>query len=411
MVIAISCSNNSGPNNPCSADPATPASTAPTGSNYMQITVNGSLCTLGSSVNYPNEPCASVTICNPSAPSSCQTISNILVDTGSFGLRLFSSVVTLPLAAEMNSGATVADCVVFGDGSSEWGSVVLANVVLGGQTATNVPIQLIDPNFGTPPGACSSSQGIPDTSPQEAGFNGILGVGNLAQDCGPDCDAAHGDGQYFNCTGSTCIGTNTMVTQQVTNPVSMLPSLYNNGIVMQFPQISDSCGVASATGYLILGVGTMPNNTPPAGVTTFPGDITTGWIQAVFPAYANSPIQSFIDSGSSSFFFPPNSLAGDCSSDGGAYDGLFCPGSLISVPGTLYGATGSTPNLAVSVQMNNGYDLLNSGNSVFMDLGAISGTSPAFFDLGLPFFFGRTIYFGIEGATTPVLGAGPYFAY
>jgi hypothetical protein len=41
--------------------------------------------------------------------------------------------------------------------------------------------------------------------------------------------------------------------------------------------------------------------------------------------------------------------------------------------------------------------LFNTNNAAFNDLGGDSGTSPAndFFDFGLPFFFGRSVYIGM----------------
>jgi hypothetical protein len=53
--------------------------------NVIPITVNGSLCSANS---YLNKPCVSVTVCTPGT-STCQTISDILLDTGSYGLRIF----------------------------------------------------------------------------------------------------------------------------------------------------------------------------------------------------------------------------------------------------------------------------------------------------------------------------------
>jgi hypothetical protein len=50
--------------------------------------------------------------------------------------------------------------------------------------------------------------------------------------------------------------------------------------------------------------------------------------------------------------------------------------------------------------------------SVFDDIGGpgVDPTLGPIFDFGLPFFFGKTVYTGIEGQTTPG-GTGPYFAY
>src|ERR1700687_2414070 len=66
------------------------------GSNVLSITVNGSLCSASTSAGYPNKPCVSVTICKPGT-STCQTIDDILLDTGSFGLRIFKQVLAVSL--------------------------------------------------------------------------------------------------------------------------------------------------------------------------------------------------------------------------------------------------------------------------------------------------------------------------
>ena len=54
--------------------------------------------------------------------------------------------------------------------------------------------------------------------------------------------------------------------------------------------------------------------------------------------------------------------------------------------------------------------LYGSGKAAFDDL-AITAFGPGgYFDWGLSFFYGRTIFTAINGATTPG-GPGPYFAY
>ncbi len=59
--------------------------------NVLPVVVNG-----GPTNNALNQLFASVTVCVPGT-SNCQTISGILVDTGSVGLRVLSSALTLPL--------------------------------------------------------------------------------------------------------------------------------------------------------------------------------------------------------------------------------------------------------------------------------------------------------------------------
>ena len=120
-----------------------------TGNNVLSITVNGSLCSPVTSASYPNKPCVSVTVCNPGGSSTCQTIDDILLDTGSFGLRIFKSILGPAMAfTQVASGSgSLAECAQFGDGSSLWGPVQLAGVTLASEPTVTVPIQLIDSTF------------------------------------------------------------------------------------------------------------------------------------------------------------------------------------------------------------------------------------------------------------------------
>ena len=88
------------------------------------------------------------------------------------------------------------ECVQFGDTSYAWGPVLFADVVIGGETATSVPIQVIgDTTFTVPAASCLTLGPGPSLDTVAAlGANGILGVGNAIQDCGPNCAA----GQTFS---------------------------------------------------------------------------------------------------------------------------------------------------------------------------------------------------------------------
>ena len=74
--------------------------------NVIPITVNGALCSANS---YLNKPCVSVTVCTPGT-STCQTIDDILLDTGSYGLRIFKQALTVSLPQV--TGAAGLDCRV-----------------------------------------------------------------------------------------------------------------------------------------------------------------------------------------------------------------------------------------------------------------------------------------------------------
>ena len=362
--------------------------------NVVPITVNGSLCSSGS---YQNKPCVSVTVCTPGT-SNCQTVSDILLDTGSYGLRIFQQALSVPLTQVTVASGALAECVTYADGSSDWGPVQTASVVLGNEPGVQLPIQVINAGFATPTRACSNA----DTSPSVAGLNGILGVGPFPQDCGTLCSSSARNGFYSACVGSTCSGTAVPLASQVQNPVALLPR-DNNGILVQLPSIPLG-GVPSVNGSLILGIGTQSNNAP-AGAVAYPTDNSADLTTAFNGQTLSS---SFIDSGSNGLYFPaPASLLPDC---GGQSTGFYCPASTLSLSATNTGAFGS-PSGTVAFQIGNYNSLVASGNGVFRELGGGSNVGGSnSFDWGLPFFFGRNVFVGLEGASSS-LGSGPYFAY
>jgi len=88
-----------------------------------------------------NELCASVTICQPGT-NNCQTISDVLVDVGSVGLRVFGSRLSVPLTQTVDAqGRALGECTFFADGSTSWGAVQIADVVLGGAPAVHVRLR------------------------------------------------------------------------------------------------------------------------------------------------------------------------------------------------------------------------------------------------------------------------------
>jgi hypothetical protein len=181
-----------------SSSDTTTVSSSISGPNVLEVTVDGSQC--DPSDYYVNEPCTSVTICSPST-GACQTISNILVDTGSFGLRIFSSAISVPLDQVTDgSGKSIAECATFGSATT-WGPVQKANLSLASEGSIEVPIQVIDSSYAT-----SVNCGSPETAPSSAGFNGILGVGLLQYDCGDTCADYASNDMYYSCTGSSCNG-------------------------------------------------------------------------------------------------------------------------------------------------------------------------------------------------------------
>jgi hypothetical protein len=359
----------------------------------MSVTVNGSNCSPNS---YVNKPCVSVQICTTDN-QHCQTINDILLDTGSFGLRLFNSVVTIPLTPITNGGAILAECVQFGDGSSDWGTVDMANVVLGNEAPVSVPIQVINSSIGTRPTQCSHS----DSVPSDAGFNGILGVGFYPYDCGTSnngCVSNAANKFYYSCTGSSCVGTTVSLANQVKNPIPFL-SQDNNGAILSLPSISQN-GAAFANGYLIMGIGTQSNNQP-SGVSTFTADASHGEFTT---SYNGQSYNSFIDSGSNALYFDDASIP-DCSRYNSSMTAFYCPNSSLSQSAITIGINNNQQSVPFSVE--NVETLLQGGGAVFNN---VTGKGGGIFDWGLPFYLGRNVYQGFHGKSSS-LGSDNYWAY
>jgi len=385
LGLGISCGGGGGSSSSGGGGAAPPASTA---NNVLLVTVNGSLC---SNNSFLNKGCVSVTVCTPGT-TTCQTINDIFLDTGSFGLRIFKQVLNVPLTQVDIGSGSLAECIQYADGTADWGPVQMASVILGNEPAVEVPIQVIDSTFGTVPSQC----GTPDTSPSDVGYNGILGVGLFVHDCGSGCASSASNGIYYSCNGKNCTGAAVPLGSQVQNPVALLP-VDNNGVIVQLPSVPAG-GSPSVDGSLVLGIGTRSNNMA-SGVTAYTAN-QFGEFSTTFNGVSYS---GFIDSGSNGLFFF-TTLLPNCPAPN---SGWFCPSSTASLSATNTGASGS-PSGVVSFQIANLESLLNSPNNVFSDIG---GSSPDLsFDWGLPFFLGRNIVVGFEGRGSS-LGTGPYWAY
>ncbi len=353
---------------------------------------------------YTNGLFASVTVCVPGS-SNCQTINNVLVDTGSYGLRLLGSQFSLPLTQSKDSnGDPVDECEAFVS-SYNWGPVAVADVQLAGEKASNVPIQVMGGFSGVAPpavpSACSSG-GLTEADTQAAlGANGVLGIGVFQHDCGAACapGATSTPAVYFGCPTSGCSAILLPQQDQVQNPVSLFAQ-DNNGAIVELPQIAAS-GALSVNGSVIFGINTQSDNALPSSVTILEAD-TTG---SFATTYNNTNYGgSVLDTGSNANFFLDSTVTGlpDCTTA----TGFSCPASTTAETATNYSPVG-TGSVTSNWNVANAEQLFTSNNYAFNDL---AGPNPGAFDFGLSFFFGRNIYFGINGTSTGTV-AGPFYAY
>jgi hypothetical protein len=349
-----------------------------------------------------------VTICVPGT-STCQSIDHVLVDTGSTGLRLVSAniALTLPFVTD-SANNPIGNCIQYADTTYQWGPLVKVDVKMAGEVASSVPIQIAGAsNFAAVPPSCSAG-GTPAQTVLELGANGILGVGLFRQDCGPACASSSSPPAiYFTCPSSGCTPTSVALTGQLQNPVWMFPQ-DNNGFAIILPQVGAS-GAVSVTGSMIFGIGTQSNN----GLGSAQAqavDVNTGNFTTTFNGVPYTT--SYIDSGSSGLFFLDSTTTGlpNCASSSDAA-GLYCPTSPTSftaiTSGRSPGGSGATVSANIAFSIANGVSLIDSPGTAFNNLG---GPAPGVFDWGLPFFFGRTVFVGIESQTSPA-GSGPYWAY
>jgi len=389
--LLSACGGGGGGSSSSSPSVSTPPPAA--ASNVQPVSVN-----LGPEGNYVNGLFTSVTLCIPGT-SSCQTVNDILVDTGSFGLRILASALTLGLPGQTDAGGnSIGECAQFVK-SFTWGPVETANVQMAGESAPSVPVQVIGPStFPGPPANCPN--GLPPADTVSAlGANGILGIGVFVQDC-PACasSGSSNPGFYYSCPSSGCVITTESPQDQVQNPVASF-SKDNNGVLIQLPAVGAQ-GASTASGSLIFGIGTQSDNGLGAAqvyTTDGLGNFTT-----IFEGTSYS--SSFIDSGSNGLFFLSSGATGITQCTGGDAD-FYCPSNTVSLGAQNVGQNGTSGTVAFSIA--NAQKLFSTGNAAYSDLG---GPNPGVFDWGAPFFFGRNVFVAINGAQTPA-GAGPYWAY
>jgi Protein of unknown function (DUF3443) len=201
-----------------------------------------------------------VTVCAPGT-STCQTIENIQLDTGSYGLRLASDAAAqIAGALKINTasnGGQLAQCTRFADGFT-WGTVRTADIKVGGETASSVPVQIIGDLAASTIPATNCVNGKAQNTSEALSANGILGIGMMAADCGALCVSA-ATSTYYSCpSGKNCATTGVPIASQVTNPVTKF-AVNNNGVILQLPPLT--APAPSATGTLVFGIGTQSNNT------------------------------------------------------------------------------------------------------------------------------------------------------
>ena len=380
-----------------------------------------------------NRPFVSVKICEPGT-TTCQTIDHIVVDTGSMGLRILSSAVSLSLPEYNDTFSASPSNTVIGEcyplvGGYMWGTLRTATVQMGGEvTASPVPIQVInDIAVAAAPSGCTAI-GANMGSLAAIKANGILGVGYFKQDCGTKCESVSNN-VYFTCTDSTnpntCSSPGIPATNQVPNPVTMFGLngsgvSDNNGVTVSLPAV-DLTGANNLTGTLTFGINSQPNNQL-GSVQVFTVDNPTGLLPTQFNG--QTLCNSAIDTGSNNLNFPQGSTGMGNTFDTPSLCGdntFYCPasGTYPSFSATIVGLN------STSVQVD--FYVTDPGplsGTAFNDIAAKLNTFAATpipgctgsnqtagsFIWGLPFFFGRDVSVVFDGETVDS-NTGPFIAF
>jgi hypothetical protein len=368
---------------------------------------------------YPNGAFTSLTLCKPGSTTACQNIAGILVDTGSYGLRILQSQIPqLKLTQLMDGNANILeDCYAFPDGSFLWGPVSLADIYIAGEFASAAPIQVISNIVHeTVPDGCSNG-GNNQNTPQLLGVNGILGVGPEPNDCtiaGVNyCDGssqAVPPNVYYACPTTGCLSSDSPVivpaTRQVANPVALFNADFN-GVILQLPPVTAS--EPGLQGTMTFGINTEGNNGL-GSATIFTLDASDHFT-TIFNGQTLT--KSFINSGANALFFPDTLPT--CTSNAQ----FFCPASLTNLSATIQGASQGTGEVDFSVENADTlfsdfpnyavFDTLAGPQGTFNS--CIGGNASCVFEWGFPFFYGRSVYTAIDGQSVPGAPPTPWVAY
>ncbi|WP_186310676.1 DUF3443 domain-containing protein [Paraburkholderia sp. BCC1886] len=351
---------------------------------------------------------ASIKVCVPgsAAPGQCVTVDNMLIDTGSTGVRIAARAIPTiaPLLLtqagaldDATGAAPIAECMLFASGFT-WGSVKRADITIGSKTASNIPIQLMaDGAFATPTD-CMQHGGADLSTVESLGGNGIIGIDHFTGDSRDALTTAIPANYYYCPSQNNCISTRMLAAKEVTNPVAAFAT-DNNGTVIRLPALPAG-GQAAVTGQLIFGVGTQRNNTLPASATVLAVDdygmFTTQYKGQVFN-------RSAIDSGTNAYAFPDSAIP--------KLGSWYTPATPLTLSATMESNTAASAPLQMPLRVANAGGLMATGYAAFDNIGMyFSNSRGNMFLWGLPFFFGRDVYTVIGYAKVGTL-TGPFVAF
>ncbi len=348
-----------------------------------------------------------VTVCN--AAQQCRTVPDVLVDTGSPGLRLKREALGgLELdAVRTEDQRPLGNWSHFGSGEL-WGTMHWAQVRIGHLATTEaIPIELFDrpsPEESLPAGYGSAD--LRGKLTRAAG-NGILGISSHR----------HSPYGYFVFVGAGSTGgsddwapVRLDKVRKLANPIMHFPAPYDTGSVIRLPEVNWRHGQRSAQGWLGFGLG------PPTAALFPPGSRV---IAHEFDRHHRIPVtlakrrlDVMVDSGT-------NLLVLDLEHLGLARHSRFenCYDPAIPTPIALavrcaVGKVKLAHPLRVGPadrlnKMYRGYAVLPTIASWPDPRKVIKARKKKANVLGLPFFYGRSVATGLRGAVNPYVQSAP----
>jgi hypothetical protein len=339
-----------------------------------------------------------VTVCN--AVPQCRTVPNVVVDTGSSGLRLHREALDgLQLEPVRDGiGRRLGNAAHFASGGL-WGTLHAAQLRIGQvETTRAIPIQLFD--------APSPLERLPASYDDDARArfirmgNGVLGMS----------PRRHDPQRYFALSRwgpKALLPAWTQVyvdaSRQVVNPIIHFPEPYHNGSVISLPEVDRGAGQKTAQGWLGFGVGQPTESLFPAAARVMAHELDE---QGKFAAMLGGRrVDLVVDSGSNVLMLDLEPLGLPRHE---RFKRFYDTAPLTPLP-LAFGANEIElarplcigPAANMNKALEDGYAVLP-----MLAIAPIAADAPNV--LGLPFFFGRTVATGLQGAGNPFPPEPPY---
>ncbi len=337
-----------------------------------------------------------VTVCVPGT-QRCATIDDVMVDTGSTGLRLEASAVPswLRLPAVLGPDhKPLAECLRF-VADDAWGALDRADLQIGGLTASGLPIQIIGGGPQAQPASCPRSTVDPTS-------NGTLGVGSHLTDCDGECRQTGPAPVYFQCEKEDCDPLAGPVGEayRLPNPVASF-GRHNNGVVFDLPDDAAGGSTLERTGTLTFGVGTDDDNRlDGAGIVKLDerGRFRTLYAGSMFP-------DSYIDSGTETYIVVDDALP-RCR----GMIWAFCVAPDVMREAVMVGRDGA--RTGVPFRIGDYRHLRQRGFGASAEIAVAAEPGSRAFVWGAPFFLGKRIALVMEGRAVPGAAnlSGPFYA-